>query len=87
MIPNHHLPLWLHRICNGVLGIILFLGLGSIWFSEPEGSWRYIVSRFLIWTSIPAGIILPCVAHRFSIVQGVAGRDGYEELSDKKPSD
>jgi hypothetical protein len=42
----------------------------------------------LIWASTPVGVILALLAHRFSIVQGVAGGAGYEELpdaDDKKP--
>jgi hypothetical protein len=48
MIHNRYLPLWLHRICNGVFGAALLLGIGNIWFSDPAGSWGYFVSRSLI---------------------------------------
>ena len=88
MIHNRYLPPWLHRICNGVFGAVVFVSAGSIWFGEPAGSWRHFLSRFLIWSSIPAGILLTIVAGRFSIVQGVAGGEGYDELSerdDEKP--
>jgi hypothetical protein len=89
MIHNRYLPLWLHRVCNGVFGAVLLIGIGSIWFGAPEETWRHIVSRCAIWASGPVGITLALVAHRFSIVQGVAGRDGYDELhhaDDKKPA-
>jgi hypothetical protein len=88
MIHNRYLPLWLHRTCNGVFGTALLVGIGSIWFSDPVGSWGYFVSRCLIWASVPVGIILALFARRFSIVRGVAGGDGYDELhdsDDKKP--
>jgi hypothetical protein len=88
MIHNRYLPLWLHRVCNGVFGAVLLIGIGSIWFGEPAETWRHIVSRCLIWASIPVGITLALIARRFSIVQGVAGGDGYDELhetDDKKP--
>jgi len=88
MIHNRYLPLWLHRVCNGVFGAALLLGIGSIWFGEPAGSWRHFLSRCLIWSSIPVGIILALFARRFSIVQGVAGGEGYDELherDDEKP--
>jgi hypothetical protein len=88
MIHNRHLPLWLHRVCNGVFGAVLLASIGSVWFGEPAGSWRHFLSRCLIWSSVPAGIILALVARRCSIVRGVAGRDGYDELheaDDKKP--
>lgn len=74
--------MWLHRVCNGVFGMALFIGIGSIWFGEPPETWRHIASRCLIWASIPVGIILALVARRFSIVQGVAGGEGYDELHD-----
>ncbi len=80
MIHNRYLPLGLHQVCNGVFGAVWLIGLGSIWFGEPAESWRHFVSRSLIWASIPVGIILALVARQFSIVQGVAGGDGYDEL-------
>ena len=80
MIHNRHLPLWLHGICNGVFGAALLIGIGSIWFGEPPGSWQHVLSRGLIWASIPVGIILAVVAGRISIVEGVAGGDGYDEI-------
>ena len=71
-----------------MFGAALLLGLASVWFSDPAGSWGCLVSRGLIWASTPVGVILALLAHRFSIVQGVAGGAGYEELpdaDDKKP--
>ena len=88
MIHNRYLPLWLHRICNGAFGAAWLAGISSIWFTEPPGSWQHTLSRCLIWSSIPVGIILASLARRCSIVEGVAGEDGYDELrgtDDKKP--
>lgn len=87
MIHNRYLPSWLHRIGNGLFGAVLLFGFGSIWISEPAGTWRHLISLCLIGASLPAGIILAFVAHRFSIVRGVAGEDGYDELHevDAKP--
>lgn len=82
MIHNRYLPMWLHRLCCGVLGAVALAGVGSIWFAEPSGSWRHFVSRCLVWGSIPVGIVLACIAHRFSIVEGLAGGEGYDELQD-----
>jgi len=89
MIHNRHLPFWLHRICNGVFGAVLLIGIGSIWFGESPGSSRRALSRGLIWASIPVGIILAVMAGRLCIVEGLAGGDGYDELhktDDQKPS-
>jgi len=88
MIHNRYLPLWLHRVCNGLFCAVLLIGIGSIWIGEPADSWRHTLALCLMWASIPVGIILALVARRFSIVQGVAGGDGYDELhetDDKKP--
>jgi hypothetical protein len=80
MIHNRYLPFWLHRVCNGVFGAAVLLGVGSIWFGEPVGSWQYVLSHCLIWSSVPVGIVLAFVARRFSIVEGVAGGEGYDDL-------
>jgi hypothetical protein len=84
MIHNRYLPLWLHRVCNGVLGTAVLLGIGSIWFGEPSGNWKQVLSGCLIWSSIPVGITLATMARRFSIVEGVAGGDGYDELHESR---
>ena len=87
MIHNRYLPQWLHRVCNGVLGAVLLISIGSIWLGEPAESWRHFVSHCLIWASIPVAIILALVARRFSIVQGVAGEDGYDELDESRSAE
>ena len=88
MIHNRYLPLWLHRLSNGACGAAVFLSLSSIWFGESPNSWRYILSHWLMWSSVPVGIILATAATRFSMVEGVAGGEGYSELhtsQDKSP--
>ena len=80
MIHNRYLPSWLHRVCNGLFGAAVLIGVSSFWFGAPEGTWRHVLSRCLIWSSIPAGIILALVVPRCSIVEGVAGGDGYDEM-------
>ncbi len=72
--------MWLHRVCCGVLGAVALAGVGSYWLVEPAGSWRHFVSRCLLWASVPVGILLARIAHRFSIVEGLAGGEGYDEL-------
>jgi hypothetical protein len=83
MIHNRYLPMWLNRVCCGVLGAALVAAIGTIWLGHPPGTWRHILSVCLLCGSIPVGIILACVAHRFSIVEGVAGGEGYDELEGK----
>lgn len=90
MIHNCYLPQWLHRACNGVVGTLMLVWLGSRWFDEPAGTWRHVVSCCVLGASVPVGILLAVVAPRFSIVEGVAGGLGYDELlepDDKEPLD
>jgi heme A synthase len=83
-IRNHYLPQWLHRItCGGLATVVLAL-LGLNWLGEPAGSWRHVVSLCLLILSIPVGIICACLTDRFSIVEGVAGDTGYEDLDEKR---
>ncbi|MDR3460664.1 MAG: hypothetical protein P4N60_24810 [Verrucomicrobiae bacterium] len=87
-IRNHHLPPWLHRLACGVF-VALLLALGGLSFLGPaDGSGRHLTACCLIILSVPAGILCACLAHRFSIVEGLAGDVGYEDLDeqqDKKP--
>jgi|SRR5690348_7207878 len=86
-IRNHFLPLWLHRIACGVF-VALILALGGMSFlGRVDGSWRHLIALCLIILSIPVGLLCACMAHRFSIVEGVAGDVGYEDLDESKKSD
>ena len=57
------------------------LGLSVI--GRADGSWRYLIALGLIVLSFPAGIASACLAHRFSIVEGLAGDAGYEDLDER----
>ena len=80
MIHNRYLPVWLHRLGNGVFGIVVCLGIASLGFGPAPGSWLHVGSRWLIYASLPVGVVLFFVAPRFSIVEGLAGGEGYDEL-------
>ena len=84
MIRNRYLPRWLHRVACGMFGAVVLALLGLNWLGQPSGSWRHIVSLCFLVLSIPVGVILACVAHRFSIVEGLAGDVGYEDLDAKQ---
>jgi hypothetical protein len=79
MNAKRELPLWLHRIFNGVFPAALLVGFGSCGLGEPRDSWRQVVSICMIWAGIPVGILFAVFTHRFSIVEGLAGDVGYEE--------
>ncbi len=80
-IHNRYLPRWLHRLACGVVGAVLVATIASagLWHF-PAGSWLRTASGVLLWLSIPVGIVLACVSHRFSIVEGIAGGMGHEDL-------
>ena len=80
-IRNRYLPRWLHRLGCGVVGAAVVAAIASAGLRYcAAGTWLYTASGVLLWLSIPVGIILACVAHRFSIVEGSAGGLGYEGL-------
>jgi hypothetical protein len=79
MSDRRNLPLWLHRIFNGVFPAALLVGFGTCFLGEPTDSWWHFVSIGMIWASIPVGVFFAVITHRFSIVEGVAGEIGYEE--------
>jgi hypothetical protein len=86
-IRNHYLPLWLHRIACGVF-VALILALGGMSFlGRADGSWRHLIALCLIISSVPVGIFCACMAHRFSIVQGLAGEVGYKDVDESKKPD
>ncbi|MGO9203486.1 MAG: hypothetical protein ACLQM8_23435 [Limisphaerales bacterium] len=81
MIRNRYLPQPLHRFACGAVGTVVALTVGAVGRRRlPPDSWLYTAATVLVWLSIPVGIALACVAHRFSIVEGWAGDAGYEGL-------
>jgi hypothetical protein len=88
MSRTRYLPLWLHRIFNGLFPAALLAGFATFWIDQPPGSWRHVVSVGMLWSSIPVGLVFAAMTRRFSIVEGLAGEIGYEEdeSGDQKPS-
>ncbi len=83
------MPQCWHRIACAVIGAAVAATIASAGLSYFEpGSLMSKASRVLLWSSVPIGIILGAVAHRFSVVEGCAGDAGYEGLepdrSDRK---
>jgi hypothetical protein len=87
-IYNRYLPTWLHRLCNGILGAAGAAALASLGLSRfPPGHLLHRLAALLLYLSLPIGIFLALIARRFSIVEGLAGREGYDELNDHHDND
>jgi hypothetical protein len=82
-IRNHYIPLWLHRVACGGFATAMLALIGMSCLGQADGSWRHLICLCLIISSVPVGFFCACVAHRFSIVEGLAGDVGYEDLDQK----
>ncbi len=81
-VYNRYLPQWVHRIANGVMASLALalsgaFGTGQLACDTFFGK----VCLTLLYAS-PAGLLVSCVdPTKFSLVEGIAGDDGYDELS------
>jgi len=80
-VHNRYIPQWPHRLFNAVLVGALSVTLGvlglSIFSNVPPLSWLF---AGLLFGSPLLALAAAVMAHKFSIVQGIAGKDGYDEL-------
>jgi hypothetical protein len=88
MIHNRYLPTWVHRLANGVLA---FLGAASAGtsgiLSFRDGSFLEAVSGWLLLLSPAVGVLFALLdPKRVSLVEGLAGEAGYDELDEHRPS-
>jgi len=84
-IHNRRLPEWVHRLCNGVLGAAASATLASVGLStSAPASLLHRLSVVLLCLSLPIGLFLAVFTRRCSVVEGIAGRDGYVKL-DRTP--
>jgi hypothetical protein len=80
-IHNRYLPAWLRRLCNGILGAVASATLASVGTSSfPPEHLLHRLAVVLLYLSVPIGVLLAVLARHCSIVESVAGRDGYDEL-------
>jgi len=81
-IHNRFLPSVVHRGFNALVGgsilvLVAMLGLTSL---SPQ-SWLWEAPWVVLFAAAPVSVVLLFVnPDRFSLVQGVAGADGYDEL-------
>ncbi len=75
VLHNRRLPNGLHRLANGVMGsfsvAMILVGLSKLVFVP---AWLFLVC-------IPIGLLCAYFdPERFTLVEGLAGEDGYDEL-------
>jgi hypothetical protein len=80
-IHNRYVPSWLHRLFNAVLVGSLSVTVGVLGLSAFSQE-QPLASLFgaLLYGSPLLALAAFLLAHRFSIVRGIAGGDGYDEL-------
>jgi hypothetical protein len=87
-IHNRHLPPWIHCIANGVMAALGLALVGSVGSGfVPGGSLAWKAAILLLLFSAPMGVLVALLVdpRKFSLVEGVAGDDGYDELEAEKP--
>jgi hypothetical protein len=82
-IRNRYLPSWLHRLANGLFAwfVAITLGVcGITWFRDlPVLPW---LAAGLLFGSPLLAILAAVFTPRFSLLEGLAGEDGYDDLND-----
>jgi hypothetical protein len=81
-LHNRDLPQWAHRVANGVMAS-LFLALVGVWLTNTFASdslpWR--IALVVLYAS-PDGLVASLLnPSKFTLVEGIAGEDGYDELT------
>ena len=82
-LHNRTLPLWLHRVCNGVLGTAASATLAGFGLEKfPSDHVLYLLSTTLLYLSVPIGVFSAVVTHRFSIIDDIVqeGEPDYDDL-------
>jgi len=78
-IHNRYLPDWFHRAVNAsVVAFIWGIGTGYTWLSAAPDSLLGATARWA--SSLTPVILIGMLFVRHSVVRGVAGGDGYDEL-------
>ena len=84
-IHNRYLPLWVHRVFDGILGTVACATLASLGMSKlPTGHLLYGFSVVLLYLCLPVGILLAVFTRRCAIVEGCAGDGAYDELTEEQ---
>jgi hypothetical protein len=85
-IHNRHLPDWAHRLVNGVVAAAVLIGISvvGLTFLDPAGTLAKMC-WYLLKAALPVGVLVLFVnPERVSLVRGIGGDAGYDELSPRK---
>ena len=81
MIHNRRLPTWVHRLAQGLLSLavtLTFVALAAPYAGRGPLSWLVFGLFFL---SPVLAVLAAYLAPRHSLMEGIAGEDGYDELA------
>ena len=82
VIHNRFLPGWLHRIFCGLFGAVVFVTLWAWLLSVvPTEALAFEALHSAIWLTPVVSLLCFLAAPRISVVRGLAGEAGYDELS------
>jgi hypothetical protein len=81
-VHNRLLPAWVHRVANGAMAAALLGGLGSLGYSWFGGTTLAgVICKWCVLLAVPIGMAWAVlVTGRVSLVEGVGGDAGYDEL-------
>ena len=85
-IHNRYLPGWAHRLANGVVAAAILVGFAVIGLTlvDPAGKLANLCWWFLKAAAPVGFLVLFLNPKRFSLVRGVGGEVGYDELASRK---
>jgi hypothetical protein len=85
VIHNRFLSETMHRIFNGIMAAVFSVSIGA-WGWKHFGFHSIIgpVFQWLIYLSVPIGILFLFMNPKHhSLVEGVGGENGYDELTER----
>ena len=85
-IHNRYLPAWAHRLANAALAAASLIGIAVLGFNllSPMSKLKE-VCWWLVWAAAPVGLAVSFLnPRRFSLVNGIGGDVGYDELRPPK---
>jgi hypothetical protein len=85
-IHNRYLPGWAHRLANGIVAAAVLVSIAVIGLTFVDASGNLAnLCWWLLKVAAPVGFLMLFVSpERFSLVRGIGGEVGYDELAKPK---